>query len=382
MKTKAKEKKAPARKTASSAPRAKKRKVAAAPRRKKSARPAARSQTLGGKIEVPATLKWMLGIGGVIALTLGGVLMSGRSQPERPQAPVSVQTEVTAPFEAPPNAEPQVAEAQKTEQGWQPFLALLGAMAKPQGPSLGGRVEFWSELLLSSNAAREKLRELTTSENIQDIAPLVPEKFDCTTYVETVLSLARSQRPEEFASQLRQVRYRAGSATYRDRNHFPEGDWLPNNTEAGLIRDITAEVGQDAGVPRATVRKQLRPREWVESEVKRGRVDRSIASVDDQRWDSQEAEVTYLPMESVARYASKIPHGAIVNIVRKDMPKRPVLITHQGFVIQKDGKTLFRHANPGGQIRTEPLSTYLATASHRRAGGSILGLNINAIQEQ
>ena len=401
MKTKAKVKKAPARKrsTASAPVRVKKRVAAAAPRRK------AKSRGLAGKIDVPATLKWLLGIGSVLAVVLGAVLLSSRSS----NRAVVSQTEVAAPT-APaedPNAvvnpviktvamteEVSVADTSPSrasspttagttvaaESGWQPFLSILGAMARPSGPTLGGRVDFWSELLLSSSAAHQKLRTLAANQAIDDVVPLVPPKFDCTTYVETVLSLVRSQRPEEFTRQLMQVRYRTGNATYRDRNHFPETDWLPNNTQAGVIKDITAEIGKLSGVPRDSVRKRVQMREWVEGEIGRGRIARSLASVSDPRWNTQDVEVGYLSMNSVARYAGQIPNGAIVNIVRKDMKKRPVLITHQGFVIQKDGKTLFRHANPGGQIRTEPLSGYLKTASASPAGGSILGLNINEIQ--
>ncbi|MBY0371144.1 DUF1460 domain-containing protein [bacterium] len=72
--------------------------------------------------------------------------------------------------------------------------------------------------------------------------------FDCTTFVETVLALAKSKSVSQFEKTLRQIRYRGGKASFASRNHFPCVDWIPNNTQNGTLEDITATIGAAWGV--------------------------------------------------------------------------------------------------------------------------------------
>ncbi len=76
--------------------------------------------------------------------------------------------------------------------------------------------------------------------------------FDCTTYVETVLALALSNRPTDFEEALRELRYEKGKVAFETRNHFPCVDWTKNNTASGRLTDITESVGANFVVARAT----------------------------------------------------------------------------------------------------------------------------------
>src|SRR5690348_1917837 len=44
--------------------------------------------------------------------------------------------------------------------------------------------------------------------------------FDCVTYIETVLALARASSVDEFIEWLRMIRYERGSIQWARRNHF------------------------------------------------------------------------------------------------------------------------------------------------------------------
>ena len=70
------------------------------------------------------------------------------------------------------------------------------------------------------------------------------DKFDCTTYVETVIALSNSSNIEDFERHMRQIRYRDGLVGFVTRNHFPSLDWIPNNIRAGYLKDVTSKVAK------------------------------------------------------------------------------------------------------------------------------------------
>jgi len=72
--------------------------------------------------------------------------------------------------------------------------------------------------------------------------------FDCTTFVETVLALARCVESgkissREFKKNLRSIRYRNGRINgYTSRLHYFT-DWLSNNEKMGFVIDRTKNLG-------------------------------------------------------------------------------------------------------------------------------------------
>lgn len=73
-------------------------------------------------------------------------------------------------------------------------------------------------------------------------------ELDCTTFVETVLSLSKTVvdgRPsfESFCENLKQFRYRNGVIDgYTSRQHYTT-DWIYENSQKGLMKDVTKEIG-------------------------------------------------------------------------------------------------------------------------------------------
>jgi len=67
------------------------------------------------------------------------------------------------------------------------------------------------------------------------------DRFDCVTYIETVLALAGASDANQFAVFLRHLRYDRGRVAWEKRNHYMT-HWIRNNTRNGMIHRITARV--------------------------------------------------------------------------------------------------------------------------------------------
>lgn len=248
--------------------------------------------------------------------------------------------------------------------------------------SIGDRVAFWSSYLWKAEKAEEKLRSVGEMPKLQDTAPLIATKYDCTTFVETVAALARSRVAGDFFKNLVAIRYKDSAGTFEARNHFPEADWIPNNEKAGILKDITVDV---AGVAKLTARvekKMIDRGVWLAQQTKSGAVNRTIASVTEKQWSKPiEARVSYIPIEKLDSAMEHLPHGAILNFVRSNDPRQPVLITHQGFVVKEKGMVLLRHASSAGIVRTVVLRDYIRkqTKEHRTKG-KLIGINLNQLK--
>jgi hypothetical protein len=65
------------------------------------------------------------------------------------------------------------------------------------------------------------------------------DKFDCMTFVSTVLALVESKNLREFQKNIKKIRYKNGKVSYLNRNHFASVDWNKNNIKNGYLKDIT-----------------------------------------------------------------------------------------------------------------------------------------------
>ena len=251
---------------------------------------------------------------------------------------------------------------------------------------IGDRVAFWSDLFLKqSSEITRRISSTGVAPSIRDSAPLLPPHYDCTTFVETIAALSLSKEIGEFYPRLLSIRYYDGKFDFIHRNHFPEADWIPNNTRSGILTDITEAVARSAGVFAGTEVKMIGRGKWLSQQVQQGKVSRSIASESDEAFHAPpvQAKVAYVPVEEIDKVSAKIPNGTVLNLVRGNNPHQPVLITHQGFVVQKEGVTYLRHATPDGNIRTVELSKYLhAQFGKDRKGWPVIGVNLNQLNDR
>jgi hypothetical protein len=62
--------------------------------------------------------------------------------------------------------------------------------------------------------------------------------FDCVTYIETVIALARASNVGDFTEWLRKIRYERGRIQWDRRNHYMT-DWIRNNVRSGIVKPIS-----------------------------------------------------------------------------------------------------------------------------------------------
>lgn len=220
-----------------------------------------------------------------------------------------------------------------------------------------------------------------------DRDPLVNFKeTDCTTMVEQAMALALEPELKKAVRTLQRIRYKDGRVSYESRNHFPEIDWIPNNIDAGYLRDITVEV---AGDKLRYAHKLISKRKWYsekkiedlegfESEAqgkKKERLERLKET--GKLFEDRVSTMPYVPVEMIPAVLNRIPSGTIANLVRQDRPDKPVIISHQVLFIDKDGAKFVRHAASGREVEDVAALEYL-----RRYDGSkwrLVGLNLNRL---
>ncbi|MDQ3262667.1 MAG: DUF1460 domain-containing protein [Myxococcota bacterium] len=176
------------------------------------------------------------------------------------------------------------------------------------------------------------------------------DAVDCLTFVEETLALSLAGGAAEAASLLREIRYHQ-QATYEDRNHLMEVQWLPNNAAKRFVQDVTRTYG---GPDVVTAQKVLTPGTW------QSQSSRSLA-LPAPRQAVGRFRFPLLPIDKVMKHARAIPSGTLLLVVREDLPQKATRITHLGFVVQKKKRTYLRHAarNGYGRVVDEDLETFL-----------------------
>ena len=137
--------------------------------------------------------------------------------------------------------------------------------------------------------------------------------FDCVTFIETVLALARSQTINEFVDTVRLIRYEGGEISWGCRNHYMV-DWARNNQDFGFIKDLT--VGTQASQKSCTL--SLIP-----------------------GLPEKVAVFFYFPTQNGSAVAELFETGDVLLFVSI---KDTLDVFHTGFLIQRDGRWVLRHA--------------------------------------
>ncbi len=196
------------------------------------------------------------------------------------------------------------------------------------------------------------------------------DRVDCVTFVEETMALSLARRPEEVLPLLDAIRYRGGSVAYKTRNHLMEASWLPANTQAGFVRDVTFELG---GADAVRAEKVLKEVAWQSAEAK------ALALPAD-----AQAVGTFafglLPVQHVFAHAAGFPSGTVLVVVREDAPGRITRVSHLGLVVQEGGRTYLRHATSVGAkaVVDEELGPFLARQA--RSAWKLLGVSLWQVQ--
>lgn len=183
-----------------------------------------------------------------------------------------------------------------------------------------------------------------------DPDPLVRyDVFDCLTFVEEVLALALASEPAHAGPIRLSLRYGDQPASYANRRHFMELQWIPGNVQAGWLRDTTAEYG-----PTQPMRREVTAKTWAQW---RGR---STFQLDDAELPTGEMALDVLPLDQAIARADAIRPGSLLLTVRADRSYKPIWVSHVGIIVPGEQATV-RHATPmgSGGVRDHSLRWYL-----------------------
>ena len=161
--------------------------------------------------------------------------------------------------------------------------------------------------------------------------------FDCVTYIETILALARAANVDDFIEWLRKIRYEHGLIRWERRNHYMSL-WIRNNVRDGIIKPIL--------VPAVPI-------------LSKERVLNVIPGLAVQR-----TRVKCVPKRAVQKLARYLRTGDLIFFVST---AKNLDVFHAG-IIARDGKKVFmRHASRSkGLVVEQELSEFLK--ANRMAG--------------
>lgn len=183
--------------------------------------------------------------------------------------------------------------------------------------------------------------------------------LDCVTFVENVLAISniiRKETPdfESYKKELQLIRYRDGEIDgYPSRLHYFT-DWIHNNQEKGIVRDITYDIGGDPYIKKVNYMST-----HTESYKQLDGNDEYITRMEEVEKAMNKRKNYFIRKNEVDMFYDNLQTGDIIatttNIDGLD-------VTHTGFVYKKNGKTHFMHASiTKGEIiiSKEELKEYL-----------------------
>jgi hypothetical protein len=149
--------------------------------------------------------------------------------------------------------------------------------------------------------------------------------FDCVTYMETVLALARSTTVDGFIRWLRKIRYERGRVEWKRRNHYMMV-WMRNNLRDGTVRRIAASTV-------ATIRRE--------------RVLNALPGL-----PARPGSIRSVPKNALPRLARFLRTGDLIFFAstRKNLD-----FFHAGVIVRDGERLLMRHASrsQGGVVEQE-----------------------------
>lgn len=193
-------------------------------------------------------------------------------------------------------------------------------------------------------------------------------RFDCVTYVESVLSLALMQKRFPTAKQnldnyydhLIQIKYFDEKISYINRNHFTELDWLPYLNNIKILKDVTKSVFKYAPTRTKIIDKNLWfmnktindlfYRETTSDEFKLQKLHELQDEVSQLNIKPVNVSLRYIPFAELKKteIQRRLPKVSIFSLVRGEHPSKkiPTMISHQGFLIKlSPGHIVIRHAS-------------------------------------
>jgi hypothetical protein len=182
--------------------------------------------------------------------------------------------------------------------------------------------------------------------------------FDCFTFLETVIAIARCSSAgnlslKRFQHELQLIRYRQGIiAGYASRLHY-FSDWLCDNKQKGIIKDISRQMGAK---PKSKVINFMTTHRNSYPALLDDKVFNEICKIEKK---ISRRKFYVLPAARLDRSEGKIKTGDIVAMVSN---AKGLDVAHVGFALWKGKKLHLLHASSRAKsvvISAQPLLAYL-----------------------
>jgi hypothetical protein len=189
--------------------------------------------------------------------------------------------------------------------------------------------------------------------------------LDCVTFVENCLTFARCLKKgnttfEGYKAELEIIRYRDGKIDgYGSRLHY-FSDWIYNNQEKGIVKDITQEIG---GVE---YNKKINFMSTHTSSYKQLSDKSQVENIKTAEEAINSRNYYYIPQKSISKAYDLMQNGDIIATTTKI---DGLDVTHTGYVYKgDDGGTYFLHASSKMKqviISDKELAGYIAEDSKK-----------------
>ena len=229
------------------------------------------------------------------------------------------------------------------------------------------------------------------------------DKFDCLTYVETMLALALGKNLTKFKKINSSIRYAKNNKNFFARNHFTSLDWNHNNQQKGFISDITPSITSNSKHIAKSVTTLIdkpgwykylseHPKTWQKysGDQTNFKQVQKILRQHAHKDKATNVKIHFLDSKDILtpqnhikpEIVSQLPKISIVEFVRKNWKTRKYLgtdldISHIGFLIKDNNEVILRHASyDKKKVIDQPLSQYLLA---QKESATFAGINIEKI---
>lgn len=197
-----------------------------------------------------------------------------------------------------------------------------------------------------------------TLESSPEMLTVDMEKFDCTTFVETILALAMTTEEgrtswRDFAYHLKSLRYRDSTVDgYGSRLHYIS-DWIVDNTHKGLVEEVT-------GMSELASR-EIRTLDFMSHHRDKYPMmkedDQAFEKVRNVEMGYRSHSFPYFKSRHIPKFEFK--NGDVVFFVtgQKDLD-----VVHAGLIHMKDGVPYVLHASSSAKevaLEKAPLTTFM-----------------------
>ena len=160
-----------------------------------------------------------------------------------------------------------------------------------------------------------KTNPLIGSSDTPEVFTASFDGFDCVTYIETVLALARASSVNDFIESLRKIRYEDGRVQWERRNHYMTL-WISNNIRNGILRPVSTP-----GVPTHSKQRIL--------DVIPG-------------LPAQRTRIKCVPKTAAPRLERYLQSGDLIFFVST---RKHLDVFHAGIIVRDGKRVLMRHAS-------------------------------------